>query len=138
MTGQIYLRKGGERINNMKSRMLAGRMFFAMLVPAVGYCAYPTIEEAQTQEEAARTGREARLHEILAARNLQLRVAEANRTVGDYRREVLAICARSVAGCRGMMNEEEFSVFTNQVVTASGANADEQRILFQYVDSVGQ
>ena len=47
MTGQIYLRKGGERINNMKSRMLAGRMFFAMLVPAVGYCAYPTIEEAQ-------------------------------------------------------------------------------------------
>ena len=274
MTGQIYLRKGGERINNMKSRMLAGRMLFAMLVPAVGYCAYPTIEEAQAlfssaqmnatnvwltsqsysdfrnrlcepasyedicavenfvvcamtsivmrvstneidesvgvsiahdrgwyfrtvsdsfpglatnsivcliladylgrvaqtdfpttlakmrgpligrkmfistnsaemaqwqeQEGAARTERETRLHEILTLRNLQLRVAEANRSVGDYRREVFAICARSVAGCRGMMNEEEFSVFTNQVVTVSRANADEQRILFQYIDSVAQ
>lgn len=85
------------------------------------------------QEEAARLERESRLREILLRRDLQLRVAEANRAIEGYRRDVFAICARSVAGCMGVMDADDFAAFTNQVVTVSGANEQERKVLFKYI-----
>ena len=56
-----------------------------------------------------------------------------NRAVGDYRNRLLSICARGVAGCRGIMDDEEFAAFTNQIVTASKANEQEREILFRRI-----
>lgn len=63
-------------------------------------------------------------------RHLQIRVLEANTAVRRYRRGLLSLCGKSVAGCRRIMSDEEFTVFTNELVTVSHATKDEQRGLF--------
>lgn len=65
------------------------------------------------------------------AYNLQRRVKTANYNVRRYRCELFSLCGKSIAGCRKMMNDEEFSNFTNQVVRLSNASEKEQTILFQ-------
>lgn len=83
------------------------------------------VELARFQEEEC-----VRKMEVARRRNLQWRVRRANEAVADYRHTLMKACAIGVEGCRGIMSDEEFATFTNQVVTASRANADEQRILF--------
>jgi hypothetical protein len=66
--------------------------------------------------------------------NLQRRVKTANYNVRRYRCELFSLCGKSIAGCRKMMNDEEFFNFTNQVVRLSNASEKEQKILFQKLD----
>ena len=62
---------------------------------------------------------------------LQIRVFNENCLVEGYRKQLLSLCSLSVAGCKDLMSTEEFAVFTNQVVKASGASKEEQRVLFR-------
>ena len=72
-----------------------------------------------------------RRDELLARQKLQMRVHNTNEAVDDYRRKLLEVCAIGVSGCRGIMDDAQFAAFTNQVVTASCANEQEQAILFR-------
>lgn len=69
--------------------------------------------------------------ELMARRRLQVRVRNTNEAVGDYRRELMEVCAIGVSGCRRIMDDAQFAVFTNQVVTVSCANEQERAILFR-------
>ena len=69
--------------------------------------------------------------ELMARQRLQVRVRQMNKAVADYRRTLMEVCSIGVAGCRGVMDDAEFAAFTNQVVTASGANEQELGILFR-------
>ena len=69
---------------------------------------------------------------------LQIRVFLANATVEGYRRQLLAFCGKSVAGCRNVMEDEEFATFTNQVVAVSCASEQEKRILLRDLANVCQ
>lgn len=62
---------------------------------------------------------------------VQLNVRYANDSICSYRRKLMEVCSIGVAGCRGVMDDAEFAAFTNQVVTASGANEQELGILFR-------
>lgn len=72
--------------------------------------------------------------ELMARRRLQVRVRNTNEAVGDYRRELMEVCAIGVSGCRRIMDDAQFAVFTNQVVTASCADEQERAILFRGLD----
>ncbi len=74
-----------------------------------------------------------RKRKIAETRTLQLRVQDANRAVCQYKRNLFSLCGQSVAGCRQIMSDEEFAVFTNEIVTVSHASDDEQRILFRQI-----
>lgn len=69
--------------------------------------------------------------ELMARQRLQTRVHQMNKAVADYRRTLMKVCSIGIAGCRGIMDDTEFAAFTNQVVTASGANEQERVILFR-------
>ena len=62
---------------------------------------------------------------------IQLNVRYANDSICSFRRKLMEVCSIGVAGCRGVMDDAEFAAFTNQIVTASGANAQERTILFR-------
>ena len=88
----------------------------------------------QTTNEVGQTifrERTAWREELMARQRLQVRVHQVNEAVADYRRTLMEVCSIGVAGCRGVMDDAEFAVFTNQVVTSSGANAQERTILFR-------
>lgn len=68
--------------------------------------------------------------ELMARRDLQVRVQQANEAVDIYRRKLMSICSVGVAGCRKIMNDEQFAEFTNRVVNVSCANEEERAILF--------
>lgn len=72
-----------------------------------------------------------RRNELLARQRLQARIHNTNEAVGDYRRRLLEVCSICVSGCRGIMDDAQFAVFTNQVVTVSRANEQEREILFR-------
>lgn len=75
-----------------------------------------------------------RRDELRARRRLQVRISQTNEAVGDYRRELMEVCAIGVSGCRRIMDDAKFAVFTNQVVTVSCANEQERAILFRGLD----
>lgn len=74
--------------------------------------------------------RKERRRQLSAEYELQFRVFRGNALVKDYRRNLFSLCGKSVAGCRRIMSDEEFTVFTNELVTVSHATEDEQRGLF--------
>lgn len=73
---------------------------------------------------------EARRLERAERRNLQTRVWLANEAVRLYRACLFSLCGHSVAGCRKIMSDVEFSTFTNELVSVSNASSEEQRVLF--------
>lgn len=74
--------------------------------------------------------RKERRRQLSAEYGLQFRVFRGNALVEGYRRNLFSLCGKSVAGCRKIMSNEEFTVFTNELVTVSHATEDEQRGLF--------
>ena len=88
-------------------------------------------EIARIKKEQNEARRIALYEQNKEAYNLQRRVKAANYSVSRYRCELFSLCGKSIAGCRKMMNDEEFLNFTNQVVLVSNASKKEQKILFQ-------
>lgn len=66
---------------------------------------------------------------------LQQRVSSANSTIERFRRDLFALCSRSVKGCREIMSDCEFTCFTNRIVVLSGATNAECDILFKHLYS---
>ena len=65
----------------------------------------------------------------------QLRVRDTNEAVEEYRKDLLTVCNVGVRGCRGIMDDAQFCMFTNQLATASNASEAERRILFDSIPS---
>ena len=91
-------------------------------------------EERLRQLELAEVRKRERRKQLGETCERQIRVFLANASVKGYRRQLLSLCGRSVAGCRGVMTDQEFCVFTNEVVTASCADEQEQIVLFRELD----
>ena len=64
-------------------------------------------------------------------RDHQYRVYCDNRSVDDYRRELLRACGESLLHCKKIMSPEAFISFTNEMVKASNATSEEQKTLFR-------
>ena len=64
-------------------------------------------------------------------RDHQYRVYCDNRSVDDYRRELLRACGESLPHCKKIMSPEAFISFTNEMVKASNATSEEQKTLFR-------
>ena len=63
--------------------------------------------------------------------DLQYRVRTVNEAVDQYRKDLLSVCNVGVRGCRAIMDDTQYCVFTNQLATASHASEEELQILFR-------
>jgi hypothetical protein len=61
----------------------------------------------------------------------QICIYNANKEVDEYRKLIISICGQGIFAFRKIMDDDEFSNFTNQVVRLSNASEKEQKILFQ-------
>lgn len=95
---------------------------------------HPVSEERLRQLELDEIRKRERRKQLGEKCERQIRVFLANSSVKGYRRQLMSLCGRSVAGCRGVMTDQAFSVFTNEVVTASCADEQEQRVLFRELE----
>ena len=82
-----------------------------------------TGNKATRPEERAR--REIFEREYNARREHQVRVNNANRSLLQYRSDLLRICRRAVKGCRMTMPQDKYIIFTNELIRASKATRKE-------------
>ena len=64
-------------------------------------------------------------------RDLQYWVYCDNRSVDYYRQELLRGCGETLPHCQKIMSPEAFVAFTNEMVKASNATLEEQKLLFR-------
>ncbi len=64
-------------------------------------------------------------------RNHQYRVYCDNSSVDNYRQELLRGCGETLPHCQEIMSPEAFVAFTNEMVKASNATLEEQKLLFR-------
>ena len=64
-------------------------------------------------------------------RDHQYRVYCDNRSVDYYRQELLRGCGETLPHCQKIMSPEAFVAFTNEMVKASNATLEEQKLLFR-------
>ena len=121
---------GGVKKVDFPTNLALAVMPTPIMVSMNGYHISP---ERKRQVELANKRKEALRAQLGDECELQIRVFRENCAVEGYRRKLFAICARGVAGCMGVMDADDFTAFTNQVVTVSGANEQERKVLFKYI-----
>ena len=79
--------------------------------------------EADLAEERKRM--ETFEREYNAKRERQVRIYAANKALSRFRNDLFRMCRRAVKGCRRTMPQDQYTVFTNELIRVSGASRQE-------------